>query len=105
MHTLYHDITPDPIRVKETIAAMEKMTREEVVKYIINVEYERAKFRNQADWLDALAMLLRGEPDRYDTDDDGNDLDEPMDQDELYDRYLTEDKRLKEMFYPAKLQK
>lgn len=105
MHRLHQDITPDPIRVKETIEQMEEMTPEEVAAYVTHVEYERAKYRNQADWLDGLAMLLRGQPDRYDTDEDGYELDEPMNEGELYERYDEEEKRLTEMFYPAKLQK
>lgn len=105
MHKLYQDITPDPVRMNETLHQMARMTPEEVAAYVTYVEYERAKLRNQVDWLDGLAMLLRGEPDRYDTDDDGNELDEPMDEQELYERYDEKEKRLTEMFYPAKLQK
>ena len=38
-------------------------------------------------------------------DEDGNELDEPMNEGQLYKRYMKEEKRLTELFYPAKLQK
>lgn len=97
--------TQNPERVQSCMDEMKRMTPEEVAKYVVHVEYERALLRNQADWLDGLAMLLRGQPDRYKEDEDGYETDETMDEGELEERYEQEEKRLKELFYPAKLQK
>ena len=105
MYVMNDWATQNPERVQSCVDKMKTMTPEEVAKYVVNVEYERAKLRNQAEWLDALAMLLRGEADRYETDENGNELDEPMNEGQLYKRYMKEEKRLTELFYPAKLQK
>jgi len=105
MYRLNDWATLNPERVQSCMDEMKRMTPEQVAKYVVHVEYERALLRNQAQWLDGLAMLLREEPDRYKLDEDGYETDETMDEGELYEEYMKEEKRLKELFYPAKLQK
>ena len=95
----------NPERVKSCVDKMKTMTLEEIAHYVLSLQEQEHEARNKVEWLDALAMLLRDEPDRMRLDEDGYETDEPMDEHELYERMEKEQSRIKELYYPAKIQK
>lgn len=81
--------------VQNEIDQIEGRKIRDIAEMIVEMRLQLALHRNNGEWLDALAMLLRDEPDRYHVDEDGyEDEDNPLSESELYERYEKENKRL-----------
>ena len=87
-------------RVQRELLKIENMKRRDIAEMIVEMRLQLALHENNAEWLDALAMLLRDEPDRFHVDADGyEDEDNPLSESELYERYRKEEKRLIEIWH------
>jgi hypothetical protein len=74
---------------------MADMKERDIAEMIVEMRLQLALRRNNAEWLDALAMLLREEPIAFHEDEDGyEDQDNPLHESELHERYVKEEKRL-----------
>ena len=96
---MHHYNKPDkPLNeefVQSELDRMADMKEREVAEMIVEMRLQLSLAKNNADWLDGLAMLLRAEPDRYELDEDGyEDEDNPLDEHGLWTRYKDEEKRL-----------
>lgn len=100
----YHYKKPDkPLNelfVQRELRFMEEMGVRNIAESIVEMQLLLALHKNNAEWLDALAMLLREEPIAFHEDEDGyEDEDNPLHESELYDRYQKEEKRLINRYY------
>lgn len=81
--------------VQSEIDQLEGREIRDIAEMIVEMRLQLSLAKNNADWLDGLAMLLRDEPDRYELDEDGyEDEDNPLDEHGLWTRYKDEEKRL-----------
>lgn len=81
--------------VQSELDRMADMREREVAEMIVEMRLQYSLRRNQAEWLDALAMLLRDEPIAFHEDEDGyEDNDNPLHESELHERYVKEENRL-----------
>ena len=86
--------------VQSELDRMADMKEREVAEMIVEMRLQLSLAKNNADWLDGLAMLLRDEPDRYHMDEDGyEDEDNPLCEHELWTRYKNEEKRLIKLWH------
>ena len=95
---MYYNKPDKPLNeefVQNEIDQIEGRKIRDIAEMIVEMRLQLALHRNNGDWLDGLAMLLRDEPDRYHVDEDGyEDEDNPLSESELYERYEEENKRL-----------
>jgi len=78
----------------------EKMRAALKGRKIVEVRLQLRLSKNNAEWLDFLAMLLRDEPIAFHEDEDGyEDEDKPLGEGELHERYVKEEKRLINRYY------
>ena len=81
--------------IQSEIDQIEGREIRDIAEMIVEMRLQLSLVKNNADWLDGLAMLLRDEPDRYELDEDGyEDEDNPLDEHGLWTRYKDEEKRL-----------
>lgn len=81
--------------VQSELDRMAGMKEREVAEMIVEMRLQLSLRKNNAEWLDSLAMLLREEPIAFHEDEDGyEDEDNPLHESELYARYQKEEKRL-----------
>ncbi len=81
--------------VQYELDRMADMKERDIAEMIVEMRLQLALRRNNAEWLDALAMLLREEPIAFHEDEDGyEDQDNPLHESELHERYVKEEKRL-----------
>jgi len=100
----YHYQRPDkPLNekfVQRELRYIEDMKKRDIAEMIVDMQLQLALQRNNAEWLDALAMLLREEPIAFHEDEDGYEIeDKPLHESELYERYDKEEKRLINRYY------
>lgn len=100
---MYYNKPNQPLkeeRIQRELANMEDMKKRDLAEMVVEMRLQLALHENNAEWLDALAMLLRDEPDRFHVDEDGyEDEDNPLSESELYDRYKNEEKRLIKIYH------
>ena len=94
----YHYNKPDrPLNeefVQSELDRMADMKKRDIAEMIVEMRLQLSLRRNNAEWLGALAMLLREEPIAFHEDEDGYDTEEPLHESELHERYVKEEKRL-----------
>jgi hypothetical protein len=74
---------------------MADMKERDIAEMIVEMRLQLALRKNNAEWLDALAMLLREEPIAFHEDEDGyEDQDNPLHESELHERFEKEEERL-----------
>ena len=100
----YHYNKPDkPLNeefVQSELDRIGDMKKRDIAEMIVDMQLQLALQRNNAEWLDALAMLLREEPIAFHEDEDGyEDEDKPLGEGELHERYVKEEKRLINRYY------
>ena len=81
--------------VQSEVNRMENMNKRDIAEMIVEMRLQLSLAKNNGEWLDSLAMLLRDEPIAFHEDEDGDeDVDNPLGESELYERYEKEQKRL-----------
>lgn len=100
----YHYRQPDkPLNeelVQRELDNIEDMKKRDIAEMIVEMRLQLWLYKNNGAWLDALAMLLRDEPIAFHEDEDGyEDEDNPLGEQELYQRYEKEEKRLINRYY------
>ena len=86
--------------IQNEIDQIEGRKIRDIAEMIVEMRLQLSLSKNNADWLDGLAMLLRDEPDRYELDEDGyEDEDNPLDEHGLWTRYKDEEKRLINLYH------
>ena len=85
--------------VQAQLDRMGDMKKRDIAEMIVEMQLQLSLCRNNAEWLDSLAMLLRDEPIAFHEDKDGYDTEEPLHESELYERYVKEEKRLINRYY------
>lgn len=86
--------------VQSELDRMADMRERDIAEMIVEMRLQLSLGRNNADWLDALAMLLREAPIAFHEDEDGyEDEDNPLGEQELHERKVKEEKRLINRYY------
>ncbi len=86
--------------VQSELDRMADMKKRDIAEMIVEMRLQLSLRRNNAEWLDALAMLLRGEPIAFHEDEDGyEDEDNPLHESELHERFEKEEERLINVYY------
>lgn len=86
--------------VQSELDRMGDMKKRDIAEMIVEMQLQLSLRRNNAEWLDSLAMLLRDEPIAFHEDEDGyEDDDKPLHESELHERYVKEEKRLINRYY------
>ena len=81
--------------VQSELDRMANMKERDIAEMIVEMRLQLRLRRINAEWLDALAMLLRNEPIAFHEDEDGyEDQDNPLGEQELHERFVKEEKRL-----------
>ena len=81
--------------IQNEIDQIEGRKIRDIAEMIVEMRLQLSLAKNNGQWLDALAMLLREEPIEFHEDEDGyEDEDNPLHESELYERYEKEHKRL-----------
>ena len=88
--------------VQNEIDQIEGVRIRYIAEMIVEMRLKLHLAKNNAEWLDALAMLLREEPIVFHEDEDGyEDEDNPLHESELYERYEKEHKRLINLYHES----
>jgi len=76
------------------LKGIENMNKRDIAEMIVDMRLEISLHRNNAEWLDSLAMLLRDEPILFKEDEDGYDTEDALGEKEMYERYQKEKERI-----------
>jgi len=96
-HMIYYNKPDKPFKdefMQYELKGIENMNKRDIAEMIVDMRLEISLHRNNAEWLDSLAMLLRDEPILFKEDEDGYDTEDALGEKEMYERYQKEKERI-----------